>query len=250
LFQVTDPPVDARVDSLSSTTAGSKRTYVILPGNPDVQPLDLQFQEFKLQTERVLQYRGFIAAPDPETAELIIFLAYGLGTPSVSYDYLSPPPPPTEAPPPPPPAAAPASQPLAQPIAYSEPSAPPAPPPATTHQPPAASSAAQGSSSALPPHSRHIRYLRYLSLSAIDLAYFNATGELAEVWRTNVSSIGKSDDLRRIVPVMLAAATKRIATGTNGRIEVRVTERHPKARYIRGEITEQALRRLESPYGP
>jgi hypothetical protein len=248
LFQVTDPPIDARVDSLSSTTAASKRTYVILPGNPDVQPLDLQFQEFKLQAERVLQYRGFSAAPDPETADLIIFLAYGLGTPSVSYDYLSPPPPPpTEAPSPPP--AAPATQPLAQPIAYSEPPAPAAPPPATTHQPPAASSAAQGSSSALPPL-RNIRYLRYLSLSAIDLAYFNATGELAEVWRTNVSSIGKSDDLRRIVPVMLAAATKRIATGTNGRIEVRVTERHPKARYIRGEITEVELRRLEAPYGP
>jgi hypothetical protein len=246
LFQVTDPPIDARVDSLSSTTAASKRTYVILPGNAAVQPLDLQFQEFKLQTERVLQYRGFSAAPDPETADLIIFLAYGLGTPSVSYDYLSPPP--AEAPPPLP--AAPAAQPLAQPIAYSEPPAPPAPPPATTNQPPAAPSAAQGSSSALPPHSRHVRYLRYLSLSAIDLAYFKATGELAEVWRTNVSSIGKSDDLRRIVPVMLAAATKRIATGTNGRIEVRVTERHPKARYIRGEITELELRRLEAPYGP
>jgi hypothetical protein len=248
LFSVTDPPIDARVDGLSSTTAGSKRTYLILPGNKHVQPLNLQFQEFKLQTERALHYRGFIPAPDPETADLLIFLAYGLGEPHVSYDYLSPPPP--ESPQSPP--AAPASQPLAQPIAYSEPPAPPAPPgppPATGNQPPPASSDSYGSS-ALPPHSRHNRYIRSLALSAIDLAYFKATGELAEVWRTNVSSIGKSDDLRRIVPVMLAAAIKRIATGTNGRIDVRVTERHPKARYIRGEITEVELRRLEAPYGP
>ena len=236
-----EPPVDGRVDGLTSTTASSKLTYVILPGNRDVQALDLQFQEFKLQAERALHYRGFTPALDPEAADIIVFLAYGLGEPRVSYELLVPSPAPPSSQPPPAGPAAPAAQ--VQPIAYTEPpAAPPGAPPATSASslPPGA----QGSS-ALPPL-RNLRYFRYVSLSAIDFAYFKATGELAEVWRTNVSSIGKSDDLRRIVPVMLAAAMRRIAVGTHGRIPIQITERHPKARYIRGEITASELRALEA----
>ena len=65
-----------------------------------------------------------------------------------------------------------------------------------------------------------VTFSRYLYLSAIDLRAYRQSGEMVEAWRTVVISEGTSNDLRRVFPVMMAAAMRRLANNTQGKPEL------------------------------
>jgi hypothetical protein len=88
---------------------------------------------------------------------------------------------------------------------------------------------------------KNVEYDRYVQLTAVDVARYRADGTIVDVWRTTVTSSGFSDDLRRVHPVLMAGAMRRLGTDTRGKQRITVTEHHPRARYIRGELSAHDL---------
>lgn len=81
--------IRADVDALATSDAQSKRRFVLLPGNKDINPRDLQFLEFKGYIEKSLLNRGFIKVEQLQDGDVVLFLNYGTGEPQLqqySYD--------------------------------------------------------------------------------------------------------------------------------------------------------------------
>ncbi|MBI4209380.1 MAG: hypothetical protein HY538_06715 [Deltaproteobacteria bacterium] len=77
-------------------------------------------------------------------------------------------------------------------------------------------------------------YFRYLVLEAIDAGAFKKDKKIIPVWKTTVTSRGSSDDLRRVFPILVAAARPYIGTNTEHKIKVRLKEKNPEVLFIKG----------------
>lgn len=76
---------DVSVSALAGSSASTKRTYVVLPGNPGTTPDDLQFKEFAQYVDVVLRARGFSPAVAATPPNVAVFIAYGVGKPRTVY---------------------------------------------------------------------------------------------------------------------------------------------------------------------
>lgn len=194
---------------------------------PDVNPEGLEFREFKGLAELALLHEGFVTWEGP-SAEIAIFLSYGIGDPQVHYETISYP-----------------TFGLVPDGTYNVEAS------SRTfgHTTYTSGAVRVGKRLAVTGYETRtrtkVKYDRFLALSAVDLAHYRATGAIVEVWRTTVTSTGSSDDMRRILPVMMAAAMRRLAVSTPGKIDVDITEQHPRARYLRREISVTELRAIE-----
>lgn len=73
------------IDSICSPNATLKKKYVLIPAMKDVKSTDLQFIEYTKYIDNALISRGFIKANKVEDANMVIFLAYGIGNPQEPY---------------------------------------------------------------------------------------------------------------------------------------------------------------------
>jgi hypothetical protein len=76
---------------------------------------------------------------------------------------------------------------------------------------------------------------RWIILEAIDAKPLLQTGTVVQVWRTTVTSSGRSSDLRAVFPIMIAAAKPFIATNTEKQVLRKLGEKSPEVAAIRGE---------------
>jgi hypothetical protein len=74
-----------QVDSLARPESGSRRSYILLPGNMDTSVGDLQFQEYATYVHRALATRGLLLARSFEAVDVVVFLSYGIGDPQIHY---------------------------------------------------------------------------------------------------------------------------------------------------------------------
>jgi len=205
------------VDAISSVEHEQNSTYVLLSANEDVDIDDLQFREFAQYIHRALAARGFLHTENINEAELAIFLYYGIGDPQEHYYTYS------------------------IPIwgqtgvssstttatmnfygntgYYSG---------TTTHTP---TYGITGYSSGA---GSYVTYFRHMALSACDIAHYQETQQLKEVWRTYVASTGSSGDLRRVFPIMVAAAWQHIGENSRGQVQVKLNENSPLVREVKG----------------
>jgi len=77
-------------------------------------------------------------------------------------------------------------------------------------------------------------YHRYLVLKAIDLREYKRNGKFVPIWKTTVTSYGSSGDLRRVFPVLVAAALPYIGTNTGKKVNVLLTEINDNVKFIKG----------------
>ena len=70
-------------------------------------------------------------------------------------------------------------------------------------------------------------YTRFLLLDAYDLAIYKREQKLSQVWKTNVISIGRSNDLRFVFPYMVAALKPYVAENTGRLVQVDIEEASP-----------------------
>ena len=75
------PKCFVNVDSLRSSDAVDKKSFILIPGNKDTTVNDLQFKEYAAYISRALVLRGFVPAESIEVAHLAIFVVYGIGNP-------------------------------------------------------------------------------------------------------------------------------------------------------------------------
>lgn len=203
----TSPKFDVNVNSISGTDSNLKNRYLLVPGLKDVNPDDLQFQEYSGYAEKALSQKGFVKANNFNDADVVIFMSYGIGEPQVhQYTYAVP----------------------------------------TWGQTGVSSANTSGTVSAygnsasyntrttytpqygITGHTTQIgtaiTYTRYLQLDAIDVAEYKKSNSQKEVWKTTVMSTGTSSDLRQVMPVMVGASSEYLGTNTGKNISVNLKE--------------------------
>jgi len=208
-----------RVDSITDPAQPEKSLYYIFPGMQGVSPNDLHFKEYTSYLSQAFQSRGFREV-EPDSAQLIIFVAYGIGDPrTVSFQY---------------------SVPV---FGRTDPGA-------TTIT--GTTYGATGTSTTfatVTPKRRYgvvgtqtysgtsTTYFRFLILDAIDYEAFKIDSTLRVLWNTTVTSEGSSGDLREVMPALVAGSAKYIGTNTGKQIEIQLLENDPAITKLRSQTT-------------
>lgn len=206
-----------KVDAISSPKISNEKKYILLPGLKDVRPNDLQFQEYADYVVRALKSKGYIRVKEPDDASIAIFLSYGIGEPK---EHL---------------------------YSYSLP---------VWGKTGVSSSTTQGTMTALgnnvsyhgtttytPTYGitgykshtgSYTSFFRFLILDAVDFKVFKQSEKIKEVWKTTVTSTGTVGDLRRVFPVLVAAARPFIGRNTGHQIDLKVSEKDKAVLKIKG----------------
>ena len=208
------------VDAIASPLASGKRSYILIPGDPNVQLLDLQFQEFAGYLVNALRAQGYYLADTVDEAELVIMLAYGIGDPqTVSYTTSIP----------------------------------------VFGQTGVASSTTTGTARTVGNTTRinattvnnptfgitgyttgtrtETNYSRYALITAFDHQLFRENQQELELWRTTLTSTGSSGDLRQVFPIMIGAGTSFLGQNSGQRQNVILTETDNSVILVKGAST-------------
>ena len=203
------------IDSINSGQSG-KQKYILVPGKKGVSPGDLQFREFAAYTHRALQQKGFIHTERLDEADIAIFLYFIVSEPSEhQYSYSTP--------------------------IYGQTGI------SSSHtygwlRSYGNSATYSGTTTYTPTygvvgsrqHTRtYVNFTRYISLDALDLKVYRSSKEEKQIWKTDIFSTGHSGDLRRVFPVMIAAAAQYIGENTGKKIEVRLSEDDARVKAIK-----------------
>lgn len=212
------PSFFVNVDSINRNNIVAGTKYMIVSGNKDVKQDDLQFLEFSSYIKRALLLNKFELVKDVTKADVLIFLNYGIGEPEeLHFTYSRPIYGQTGVA---------SSNTFANISTFGNMATGSA---TTTYTP---SYGVVGSSL----HSGTIiSYTRFFALKAVDAKQVINNEELSELWATKVISTGSSDDLRRVFPVMVAAAKPYFAKNTGRKIEVHINEGDDGVREIKGD---------------
>jgi len=207
---------NVKISSLQHPTISEKRKVIILPLDQNISQNDLQFQEFSKYVKNALAANGFTVVNSFNEAEAVVFLFYGIGDPQQHIQTVTVP---------------------------------------TWGQTGISSSTTSGTISSFGNTSifkgtttyepeygitgtqtitkSYVSYFRYAYLVAYDIHHFIQTEEMLQVWSTEISSTGSSGDLRRVFPVMIAAAAPYIGANTGKQIEVIIAEEDEKVIQIK-----------------
>ncbi len=195
---------EVSVDSICTPSAHQKKTYVLMNGNHDGNKSNLLFQEFAEYTDKVLNLKGFNKANSISDAEIAIKLSYGISDPQYrEYVYYLP----------------------------------------IFGQTGIASSTTNGTintfgssiyynqktsytpSYGIIGYSPHVGmevvFARHMMLSAFDLKKVWGTKKNKDdqkIWCTTANSVGHSEDLSEVFPVLLIASQNHIAENTSKKI--------------------------------
>jgi hypothetical protein len=200
------------VNSFSRQINEERKTYILLPGNQNADINDLEYIEYSKYVERALSHLEFTKEEDATKADLVIFLAYGIGEPK-EHSY---------------------SIPIISQTGvtsktttgnyykfgnvglYSS---------NTTYTPEyGVTGYATGSS---------ITFSRYIYITAYDLVEYRNSNKEIILWDTRIASVGSSGDLRKVFPVMIAASLDYIGKDTKGIKEIELTEYDSNVSFIK-----------------
>lgn len=224
------PSYIVSVNGLASQTTNAGVAFVILPGDRDVADTDLQFQEYAGFVERALNQSGFHRAPALEDADIAVFLAYGIGDPkehvysysiphfgqtgvssTTTYGNIS-----------------------GSAYGYGNTAYGSANYSETTHYTP---------SYGITGYSSHIgtfvTYTRYVFIEAVDLPTHRRQNKVVQLWKSGITSVGSSGDLRRVFPVMIGAASSYLGKNTGAIQKVELYEDDPRVLLVKGIPVEQ-----------
>lgn len=202
------------VDSINAGSTLPEKKAVILTGMKDVAQNDLNFKEFSSYLERALISRGYQVTTNPEEAKIGIFLSYGIGNPEKHQQIFS--------------------VPIFGQTGVAS---------STTSGTISPYGSYQGTTSYTPSygivgattHSRtSTTYMRFILLHAIDLDIARETGSDQELWKTEIISTGSSNDLRKVFPALVTAATPYLGSNTGQKVLVELREDSKEILQIKG----------------
>ena len=206
-----------QIDSISDRTVQLEKIYQILPGNRDTSANDLQFKEFAGYLVKALAMQGYRLATASEPAQMDVYLSYGLGDPEKhTYSY-------------------------SEPVwgqtgteVYSQ----------TNQVNNPDNTVSQFSTTYVEPEygvtgyttqtGEYTVYKKYCIIDAYDIKDGSAGSKLKEIWKTSLSATGKSKDLRKVFPAMIAAAVSYIGSNTGEEIMVQIGEDSEVLKTVRG----------------
>ncbi len=208
--------VNVGISSYARPGSEAKKTFVLLPSE-EGRSEDLQFLEFSAYVERALTTRGYQKAADYVSADLAVFVAYGIGDPQThTYTYHIPVWGQTGV----------ASSTTTGIVnvygnsgTYSQ---------TTTNTP------EYGIKGYTTQQGSQITFTRHAFLTAYDLAIFRESKTERVVWQTSIVSVGKNGDLRAVFPIMIAASRPYIGMSTGKNVVVNLHEDEVSVLEVKG----------------
>jgi hypothetical protein len=79
-------------------------------------------------------------------------------------------------------------------------------------------------------------YQRTCQVVTYDVASYHVTGQMKQVWRTQMISVGHSPDLRRVFPYLLAAGNGYLGMDSGSQQVVVMNENDPAVEQVRGSL--------------
>jgi predicted small secreted protein len=204
-----------QIDSIGNDIYQEQKTYIAVPTDKDVSADDLRFKEYAGYIRKILAPKGYIEVNSSEDANIIVYLTYGVGDPELhTYAYSLP--------------------------VYGQVGITVSPGPAPGHpgQPPRKPpfehfSPIFGIVGTKTEYQTVTTYFRYCKIEAFDLSLYRTTNTEKQLWSTIITSRGESDDLRMVMPYMIAAAEQYIGVDTGRKVEVVIDEKDERASYLK-----------------
>jgi hypothetical protein len=210
------------INSYGRSIPQDGNTYILVPSEKGTTINDLEFIEFSAYVERALREKGMKRVSESDSPDIAIFLYYGIGDPETSeYSY---------------------SLPIwgqtgvsssytsgsvnvyGNSATYSG---------TTTYTP------TYGITGYRNIQESYTTFTRHIDMVAYDINEYRRSGEGIVLWDTRITSIGRSGDLRRVFPIMIAAAIDLIGTNTGKMIIVSLKETDEEVKFLKGEILER-----------
>lgn len=213
------PEVNVSVSAINNGSASIKPTdsCIIFPST-GLNSDDLQFKEFSKYVENALNLKNIKCTDNYKNASTVVFLSYGVDKP-ITETYT-------------------AFKPTFGQTGYSSSN--------TTgniytdgnnayYSGQTTYTPTYGITGSIPYQESVILYPRWIVLEAWDLNEYRKNKTMALIWKTSISSIGISSDLRYIFPIMLAAATPYISENTKQNVNIIISEKNEKVLIIKGD---------------
>jgi hypothetical protein len=211
------PRFVVKVDSINAGYESQKKNYILLPSNEGVDVNDLQFQEYSQYVKHALSRQGFIEATDFNSAEVAIFLRYGIGDPQATPFSFSLP-------------------------VYGQTGGGMSTFSASTYGSGGYANT-YGTISSMPTYGvvgsqtysgTRTSYFRYMIIDCIDLEVYRRDKTMKQLWKTTVTSSGSSGDLRQVFPILVTASDQYIGTNTGKQVRLDLYENDSRVKQIKG----------------
>lgn len=212
------PMYHVRVDSISGEIPSDEKSYILLSAKEGVNVNDLQFQEFASYIKKALSKQGFTEAQEPNSANIAIFINYGIGEPQASsYSFSLP--------------------------VYGQTGGGSSSFSASTYGS-GGYSTTYGNINTTPTYGvvgtqsysgTRYTYFRYLTIESIDFNEYRKTNKIQPLWKTTVTSSGSSGDLRQVFPVLVGASMPYIGTSTGKQVKIQLHENSKNVKFVKGQ---------------
>lgn len=218
MLEATPDSYTATVSAFARPDANENKTFVLLPAEKTSPEIELQFLEYSTYVERALLARGFRKAAGFETADLAIFIAYGVSDPKIAaHSYRRPVWGQTGA----------TSQTTGT-VDFNKITGDADISSTTTHTP------TYGVTGYTTETRTSTSFERHLDLTAYDLVKFRHNKAEEVAWDARITSTGSSSDLRRVLPVMAAAARPYLGISSGQAVSVGLTDLSTAVLEVRG----------------
>ena len=209
-----------KVDAINNPEVEELYSYKIVSTNPEVSEEDLEFKEAAEYIKTALSAKGMYEAPDVEHADMIIDLSYGVGEPQVEFKTYS------------------------QPVyattggGYSTVVTPVVDSKgnvryvtSTVYHPPRVELV--GMEEKVLPITVYEKYIR---LTSRDNTQTGENEAPVQAWSIYVKNKDESDDLRKYLPLMAAAAIEYVGENTETQQEIKVKEGDDEVSFVKAGL--------------
>jgi hypothetical protein len=196
---------EIQIDGHNSSLTPPGNCFTILPGNGEINKMNPEFQEFSKYIIIALEKKGYKKIDDTDNCQILVFLNYGFGDPQHIINSYSIP-------------------------KYGQIDGETSFFSGTTY---GTNKTTSETITTLPSYvqtglknflERNAIYNRFLTLEGIDLTEFRRTGQIVQLFKTIVTSSGRSDNLGRVFPIMVGGSSEYIGTNTGKQISVTIGE--------------------------
>jgi len=209
---------EVKIDALSKPKAEDAISYSIHNRNPLVEDDSLRYKEAVNMVKTALSGRGLYEAPEEQKADIIVDLDYGVGPPQMKRETYSEP------------------VYLARPGAMhmehvqvgTDTNGKPITRTVTVQDPPTLEMAGYRERVVI-----LTTYEKYLRLSASDNKPAAEGRPPAQIWTLDAISEGESHDIRKNLPMIVAASIDYIGKDTHGEKTVRIKDSNPDVAFIK-----------------
>ncbi len=192
-------PHSFNVDAINNPDLEGHRSFVIVSSDASVHEDDLQYKEVKGFVKTALSGKGHYEAPSAEDAEMIVDIAYGIGEPQIDLKMVT------------------------QPVFTYE-----ATDPSSTY--------VRRPSQQIVFEERVVpetKYDKFIRITARDNREREASEAPKQLWTIHVKIRDKDQDLRKYLPLLVAAATDHIGSDTEHNKKIKIKENDEVVAFVK-----------------